>query len=131
MADAFVMWSDVPLNSTFVLECDGSCSAMDNVALVTVNDDPRPNIECVDFCTGPHRLDLTELGNWDIAPTLINMRALTRAATLQARVVDTAGEVVQVPSGTGPMMPAEAEWRSGRSSGSTLNVGIIITVVPA
>lgn len=129
MADPFVMWTDVPLGSEFQLMCDGSCSAIDAVALITVNDSPRQNIECEEMCPGPASRDLNEVGNWDIAPTIINMNALPQAVTLTARVTDAAGAVVQVPSGTGGMMAAEASWRSGRSAGSTLNVGILITVV--
>jgi hypothetical protein len=125
--DSVVMWTEIPVGSRFKLQCDGRKSDYDFSALVGLNDQPQPNIEIGDVDPGPAVIPIDENDQrWDIAPTLIVMRKLTKAITLKASVVDKHGNVVQVPSGTGKKIPAQAEWKSGTTAGSTLEVSILL-----
>jgi len=123
---AIVSWSGVPARSTFKLQCDGSRMTYDCSALVTVNDEPRPNIEHEEVNPGPARRQIEAAERWEVAPTLIVMNNLNNAITVKAWVEDRNGNVVQVPDGSGNTVPAQASWTSGRSAGSTLEVAIFI-----
>lgn len=127
MADPLVTWTEIPVGSKFKLTCDGKKDDYDFVALVTLNGDPRPNIEIDEVNPGPAVLAIDKKSQqWDIAPTLIVAKKLTKAITMKARVEDKDGKVVQVPDGNGQQIPAQAEWKSGKTAGSTLEVAIFL-----
>lgn len=124
--DPFVFWTGVPAGSTFKLQCDGKKSDYDFVVLVSLNGSPKPNIEIDDVNPGPAKQPIQKKQKWIISPTLIVMKKLTKAITLTASVVDKNKQPVQVPDGNGGQIPAEAQWKSGKAAGSTLEVTILI-----
>lgn len=127
----FVMWSDVPVGSTFNLTCDGDSKVLDGVAMVTVDGAEKPSFEVGTFCPGPVKIAVTANGEaLDVTVTIIAMKKLSTAFNLTASV-EKSGTVVQVPDGKGNMIPAKKTWTSGKAAGSTIDVAILVTAVPA
>jgi hypothetical protein len=125
-----VIWTSVPVGSIFKLQCIGDGNTFDVSALVSMNDDPQPSLEHDDIVPGPASIEITgKKQRWDIAATLIVVSTLTKGILMKAWLEDAGGTIVQVPDGNGGMKPAQCEWTSGKTAGSTLEVTITIRSV--
>lgn len=127
---ALVIWTSVPVGSKFLLESDGDCGTYDVSALVSMNGSPFPNLEHADICRGTAAIDIDgKSQRWTIEITLIVMNKLSKGVNLEARIEDAAGNVIQVPDGTGGTEPALCQWQSGTSAGSSLEIVINVRSV--
>lgn len=129
---ALVIWTSVPVGSIFKLQATGDCGSCDVSALVSMNGAPRANLENNDICPGPATIAVDgPRQRWTIKPTLIAMNRLPQPVGLRASIEDAAGNVVDVPNGTGGTEPAMCEWQSGTTPGSTLDITINVRSVTA
>lgn len=128
--DTTIIWTSVPLGSRLQLRCDGDKDDFDVSALVTLNGQPRPNLEKDDISPGPATIaiDATKQ-RWEVLPSLIVMTALATPLTLQAQIVNPFGTVINVPDGNGNQIPAKAQWQSPTTEGALLEIAIHIRSV--
>jgi hypothetical protein len=125
-----VVWTSVPVGSIFKLQCIGDGNTFDVSAFVSMNDDPQPSLEHDDIVPGPASVEITgKKQRWDIAPTLIVVSPLTKGIVMKAWLEDAAGNIVQVPDGNGGQEPAQCEWTTAKTAGTTLEILITIRSV--
>ena len=127
-----VIWSSVPVGSKIKLQVAGDKRTYDFVAIVTLNGSAHPSLEIGDVDPGPAIVAVDAVKQrWAFAPTLIVTSDIDTPIVFKAWLEDGGGGVVQVPDGAGGTTPAQAQWSSGTTGGSTLEVKIFVRAVAA